>query len=88
MRRAAVLALLAVFAASGCVSKLAYGRVKTALAEAGRAEANAAGVAAREPERADCGLRSCWLLPSRPVDIQQSARSTSSRWMPLPIRPG
>ncbi len=51
MRRAHVFAALAVLATSGCVSKLAYGRVKTALTDAGLSDANAACMADRMTDK-------------------------------------
>lgn len=51
MRRSLVLAALIVLGLSGCVSKLAYGRVKSALTEAGLSEANAACMADRMTDK-------------------------------------
>ena len=51
MRRAAVFAILVAVTASGCVSKLAYGRVKSALSEAGLSDANAACMADRMTDK-------------------------------------
>ncbi len=51
MRRSVILALAVVLAASGCVSKLAYGRVKTALTDAGLSDANAACMADRMTDK-------------------------------------
>lgn len=49
MRR--LLLVLAAFAATGCVSKLAYGQVKGALVDAGLSDANAACMATRMTDR-------------------------------------
>jgi hypothetical protein len=43
--------LVALIATSGCVSKLAYGRVKTALTDAGLSDANAACMADRMTDK-------------------------------------
>lgn len=51
MRRPVLLALAAALAASGCVSKLAYGRVKSALTDAGLSDANAACMAERMTDK-------------------------------------
>ena len=53
MRRAVL--LLALLAASGCVSKLAYPRVKSALVEAGLSEPNAACMAGRMTDKLTIG---------------------------------
>jgi len=50
MRRMLILAALAL-ATSGCVSKLAYGRVKTALLDAGLSEKNSACMADRMTDK-------------------------------------
>lgn len=50
MRRALVVAAMAL-ALSGCVSKLAYGRVKSALTEAGLSDANASCMADRMTDK-------------------------------------
>ena len=50
MRRGLILAAL-IFVATGCVSKLAYGRVKSAFTEAGLSEANAACMADRMTDK-------------------------------------
>ena len=50
MRRALLFVALAV-AVTGCVSKLAYGRVKSALTEAGLSEANSACMADRMTDK-------------------------------------
>jgi hypothetical protein len=49
MRR--VLIIAALLATTGCVSKLAYGRVKSAFTEAGLSEANAACMADRMTDK-------------------------------------
>jgi hypothetical protein len=51
MRRAFILAVLVALGTSGCVSKLAYGRVKSALTEAGLSDANAACMADRMTDK-------------------------------------
>jgi hypothetical protein len=51
MRRAIVLSALVALTATGCVSKLAYGRVKTALTDAGLSDANAACMADRMTDK-------------------------------------
>jgi hypothetical protein len=51
MRRAVFLTVMIVVAASGCVSKLAYGRVKTALTEAGLSDNNASCMADRMTDK-------------------------------------
>ena len=51
MRRAIVLCALVALTATGCVSKLAYGRVKTALSDAGLSDANAACMADRMTDK-------------------------------------
>lgn len=53
-RRGAILLALAL-AASGCVSKLAYGQVRSALGDAGLSEANAACMASRMTDRLSIG---------------------------------
>ena len=50
MRRAILLAAIAL-ALSGCASKLAYGRVKSALTEAGLSDANASCMADRMTDK-------------------------------------
>ncbi len=51
MRRAILISLAVAFATTGCVSKLAYGRVKTALTDAGLSDANAACMADRMTDK-------------------------------------
>ena len=51
MRRAVLAIMLLAAATTGCVSKLAYGRVKTALTEAGLSDANAACMADRMTDK-------------------------------------
>jgi hypothetical protein len=51
MRRTVALTVLMALATSGCVSKLAYGRVKTALTDAGLSDANAACMADRMTDK-------------------------------------
>jgi hypothetical protein len=51
MRRALILTVLLAVTASGCVSKLAYGRVKTALVESGLSDANASCMAERMTDK-------------------------------------
>ncbi len=51
MRAPLALAALALLATSGCVSKLAYGRVKSALTEAGLSDSNAACMADRMTDK-------------------------------------
>jgi hypothetical protein len=51
MRRAVFLAALVAVTATGCVSKLAYGRVKTALTEAGLSDSNASCMADRMTDK-------------------------------------
>ena len=51
MRRTAIAAMLLAGTASGCVSKLAYGRVRTALTEAGLSDANASCMADRMTDK-------------------------------------
>ena len=51
MRRAIVLSALVALTTTGCVSKLAYGRVKTALTDAGLSDANAACMADRMTDK-------------------------------------
>jgi hypothetical protein len=51
MRRSVVLAVLFAVTASGCVSKLAYGRVKSALSEAGLSDSNASCMADRMTDK-------------------------------------
>jgi hypothetical protein len=51
MRRMVLLALVAALATTGCVSKLAYGRVKSALTDAGLSEVNAACMADRMTDK-------------------------------------
>ncbi len=47
--------ILALFALSGCVSKLAYGQVKSAMVDAGLSDANAACMASRMTDRLSIG---------------------------------
>ena len=51
MRRLVAAAVLMAIATSGCVSKLAYGRVRSALSEAGLSDANAACMADRMTDK-------------------------------------
>ncbi len=51
MRRAVILAVLLAATVSGCVSKLAYGRVKSALVESGLSDANASCMADRMTDK-------------------------------------
>ena len=51
MRRTVLMAALLAAAASGCVSKLAYGRVKSALVESGLSDANASCMAERMTDK-------------------------------------
>ncbi len=51
MRRTLVIAVLLGLGASACVSKLAYGRVKGALVEAGLSDTNAACMADRMTDK-------------------------------------
>lgn len=51
MARSLVLVAAIALGLSGCVSKLAYGRVKTALTEAGLSDANAACMADRMTDK-------------------------------------
>ncbi len=51
MRRTLILAILLAATTSGCVSKLAYGRVKSALVEAGLSDSNAACMADRMTDK-------------------------------------
>ena len=51
MRRTLMLTVLLAVAATGCVSKLAYGRVKSALTEAGLSDSNAACMADRMTDK-------------------------------------
>jgi hypothetical protein len=56
MRRYVLLmATLIVLGTSGCVSKLAYGRVKSALVESGLSESNAACMANRMTDKLSIG---------------------------------
>ena len=67
MRRAIVLSALVALTTTGCVSKLAYGRVKTALTDAGLSDANAACMA-------DKGVRKAALLGTRNVMVESFYR--------------
>ena len=51
MRRLVAAAVLMAIATSGCISKLAYGRVRSALSEAGLSDANAACMADRMTDK-------------------------------------
>lgn len=51
MRRKLLLAVAALVLGPGCVSKLAYGRVKSALVDAGLSESNAGCMADRMTDR-------------------------------------
>lgn len=51
MRRSLLIAALVAVSLSGCVSKLAYGRVKSALTDAGLSDANAACMAGRMTDK-------------------------------------
>ena len=53
MRRG--IAIIAALALTGCVSKLAYGQVKSAMIDAGLSDANAACMAARMTDRLSIG---------------------------------
>ena len=53
MKRIAL--MIAVLALGGCVSKLAYGQVKSAMVEAGLSDANAACMASRMTDRLSIG---------------------------------
>ncbi len=53
MRRIAL--IIAVLAIGGCVPKLAYGQVKSAMVEAGLSDANAACMASRMTDRLSIG---------------------------------
>ncbi len=53
MKRVAL--MIAVLALGGCVSKLAYGQVKSAMIKAGLSDANAACMAARMTDRLSIG---------------------------------
>jgi hypothetical protein len=53
MKRAVL--IIAVLALSGCVAKLAYGQVKSAMVDAGLSDANAACMASRMTDRLSIG---------------------------------
>ena len=53
MKRVAL--MVALLALGGCVSKLAYGQVKSAMVEAGLSDANAACMASRMTDRLSIG---------------------------------
>lgn len=51
MRRAVLLGVVAALTLTGCASKLAYGRVKSALTDAGLSDANASCMADRMTDK-------------------------------------
>ena len=53
--RARIALLIAVLTLGGCVSKLAYGQVKSAMVEAGLSDANASCMASRMTDRLSIG---------------------------------